>query len=424
MEKIFAIKGMNDILPSESNNWLYLEEIIRKWVNDYGYSNIRTPILENTKLFNRSIGEVTDIVEKEMYSFIDVLNQDELTLRPEGTASVVRAIIEHNLLYNTNLKLWYMGPMFRHERPQKGRYRQFHQIGIEAFGFKDPAIDAEIVLMQCDLFKRLNIKNMELQINCLGDAEERNNYKRKLIEYFEKNIDILDINAKQRMYTNPLRILDSKNLELKELIENAPKLIDYLNKDSINHYELWKSYLKALKINFKENTTLVRGLDYYNLSVFEFINYDLSQNGLTVSAGGRFDKLLSNLGGKENYAIGFAIGVERLLLLLSIIESLPKEYNKNNDIYLISLDSKFNKETIILANELRNNSLKVTQSFENISLKAQLKKANLNNYKIVIIIGENEILNNSVMVKLMFNNEQHNIKQNELVTFLQKHLIG
>lgn len=424
MEKIFAIKGMNDILPSESNNWLYLEKIIREWVNDYGYSNIRTPILENTKLFNRSIGEVTDIVEKEMYSFVDTLNQDELTLRPEGTASVVRAIIEHNLLYNNNLKLWYMGEMFRHERPQRGRYRQFHQVGVEAFGFKDPAIDAEIVLMQYDLFKRLNINNIELQINCLGNTIERNIYKKKLIEYLEKNKELLDDIAKQRLYSNPLRILDSKNVELKPLIENAPKLIDSLNKESIDHYELWKSYLNALKINFKENHTLVRGIDYYNLSVFEIINYDLSTNGLAISAGGRFDSLISTLGGKENYAVGFAIGIERLLLLLNILNVLPKEYNQNNDIYIINLDNKFAKETLLIAHDLRKNNFQVIQSFENISLKAQLKKANLNKYKIVIIIGENEILNNSVMVKLMLNGEQHIVKQNELVTFLQKHLIG
>lgn len=282
-QKIQAIRGMNDVLPADSHQWEYFENILRGWLADYGYQNIRTPIVEETRLFVRSIGEVTDIVEKEMYSFTDSLNGDSLTLRPEGTAGTLRAVVEHNLLYNATQRLWYMGPMFRHERPQKGRYRQFHQIGIEALGFAGPDIDAEIILMTADLWKRLGLADsVELQLNTLGNKDERAAHREALIAYLERHHDMLDEDGKRRLYSNPLRVLDTKNPALQEICNAAPRLTDYLGDESRAHYEGWKAMIDGLGIRYVENPRLVRGLDYYNQSVFEWVTTELGAAGYGV----------------------------------------------------------------------------------------------------------------------------------------------
>lgn len=418
--KLTAVKGMNDILPNESYNWLWLENIIREWLKSYGYENIRTPIVEDTRLFIRSIGEVTDIVEKEMYTFNDALNGDSLTLRPEGTAGTLRAVTEHSLLYNTTQKLWYIGQMFRHERPQKGRYRQFHQLGVEALGFANPDIDSEVIVMQHDLWNRLGIKDLELQINCLGNKEERAKHKEALIKYFEQNIDILDNDAKNRLYKNPLRVLDTKNPDMQDLVSHAPKLIEYLGTDSLKHHNGWKANLKALGINFIENHQLVRGLDYYNLSVFEWVTNKLGSQG-TVSAGGRYDPLVAELSGKENYAIGFALGMERLLLLLAEYKLLPAK--PSVDIYIASVGGDVTIYAMRLANTLRANGFTVVQNFVNISFKAQLKKADNLFAAITLIIGENEVKNNQVMVKFMQQQRQELVDVKNILEFIKSTIL-
>ncbi|MEK7771533.1 MAG: histidine--tRNA ligase, partial [Pseudomonadota bacterium] len=302
-----AIRGMNDILPDESYRWEYFEQTVHKWLAAYGYRNIRTPIVEQTDLFIRSIGEVTDIVEKEMYTFIDHLNNDSLTLRPEGTASCVRAVIEHNLLYAGPQRLYYAGPMFRHERPQKGRYRQFHQVGVEALGYVGPDIDAELIVMCSRLWDLLGISGLRLEIGTLGNAESRALHRTRLIKYFEQHRDNLDEDSLRRLHTNPLRILDSKNPRMQGLIDNAPKLIDDLDEESCIHFESLQHILREQGINFEINLRLVRGLDYYNRSVFEWITDKLGAQG-TVCAGGRYDGLMEQVGGKSAPACGFAMG--------------------------------------------------------------------------------------------------------------------
>lgn len=415
MQKITAIKGMNDILPDVSHKWLWLELKLQSWLNSYGYSNIRTPIVENTGLFVRSIGEVTDIVEKEMYTFTDNLNGDSLTLRPEGTAGILRAVIEHNLLYNTTQKLWYTGPMFRHERPQKGRYRQFHQLGVEALGFAGADIDAEIILMQHDLWQRLGIINLQLQINCLGSVEERTEHKKNLINYFEKYKDILDSDASRRLYSNPLRILDTKNPAMQDMVNNAPKLIEYLGDSSLTHYTNWKNLLDSSGIKYIENHRLVRGLDYYNLSVFEWISSDLGAQA-TVCAGGRYDPLVEQLGGGNNYAIGFAIGIERLLLILESLNKLPQK--AGYDIFIANIGEAATSYSFTIAMDLRAHGYSVIQNFGNNSLKSQFKKADHLNAKYTIVIGENEINSQQIMVKSMTDGKQFNIAHDELVQWL------
>ncbi|MCX8515107.1 MAG: histidine--tRNA ligase [Burkholderiales bacterium] len=416
MEKINAIKGMNDILPSETYIWSYLEQKIKLWVQSYGYENIRMPIVENTKLFTRSIGEVTDIVEKEMYTFIDKLNNDSLTLRPEGTAGCIRAVTQNQLLYNTTQKLWYMGPMFRHERPQKGRYRQFHQLGVEALGFKGPEIDAEIVLMQAQLWQILGLKNIQLQINCLGEADERVKHKQELIAYFEKYKDLLDEDCLNRLYKNPLRILDSKNPQLQQLINEAPQLINYLGKQSQQHYNGWKQYLQQLGINFAENSRLVRGLDYYNLSVFEWVSFNLGAQG-TISGGGRYDPLIKQLSGKDNYAIGFGMGMERLILEIQAQNQTPNpDYP---DVFIANFGEATQAMSFNAAQQLRDRGYNVIQNLSDGSLKSQLKRANSMNCRITLIIGETEVLNNQIVVKFMDSQEQQVINFDELVNHIK-----
>jgi len=411
MQKITAVKGMNDILPDISDKWLWLENQLQSWLNSYGYSNIRTPIVENTNLFVRSIGEVTDIVEKEMYSFTDSLNGDSLSLRPEGTAGTLRAVIEHNMLYNATQKLWYIGQMFRHERPQRGRYRQFHQLGVEALGFAGSDIDAEIILMQQDLWRILGIVNLELQINCLGNLDERAKHKEALIAYFEKHKDLLDADASKRLYSNPLRILDTKNPALQEMVNGAPKLTEYLGEDSIAHYTNWKRMLDSLNIKYTQNHRLVRGLDYYNLSVFEWISSDLGAQS-TVCAGGRYDPLIKQLGGGDNYAIGFAIGLERLLLVLESLNKLPD--NKACDIFIANMGDDTAIYSFEIARELRECGYSVVQNFGNSSFKSQFKKADNIKARFTLVIGENEIKNQQVMVKSMADGKQSSIARNEL----------
>ncbi len=359
---------------------------------------MRTPILESTQLFTRSIGEVTDIVEKEMYSFVDSLNGDKLTLRPEGTAGIIRAVVEHSLLYNATQKLWYIGPMFRHERPQKGRYRQFHQLGVEALGFAGPDIDCEIILMLSHRWQILGLGGVELHINCLGNKEERLAHRQALISYFEQYQEILDEEAKRRLYSNPLRILDTKNPAMQELVTAAPRLIDYLGDESLSHYNGWKAGLDALNISYIENPRLVRGLDYYNLSVFEWVSSDLGSQS-TVCGGGRYDPLLAELGAKDNYAIGFAIGLERLLLSLEAQNKLPAK--PASDIYIVSDGDGTTALGFRLAAQLREHGFSVIQNFGGGSFKAQFKRADNSGSALTLVIGENEVKQQQVVVKSM-----------------------
>ena len=415
--KINSVKGMNDILPEDSHAWLWLEEQLRKWLFSYGYENIRTPIVEDTKLFTRSIGDATDIVEKEMYTFTDKLNDDSLTLRPEGTAGSLRSVIQHELLYNKTQKLWSIGPMFRHERPQKGRYRQFHQLGVEALGFKGPDIDSEIILMLRDLWQHLGVQNLQLHINCLGNLEERMVHRASLIKYFEQNINLLDEDATRRLYKNPLRILDTKNPAMQELVTKAPMLIDYLAIESLEHYTLWKTYLTNLGVEFIENPRLVRGLDYYNLSVFEWVSTNLGAQG-TVAAGGRYDPLVKELSGKDNYAIGFAIGLERILLELEALNIVPNRVFP--DVFIATLGPEAQALAFKIAGILRGESLSVVQNFGVNSFKSQLKKADGLKCKFTVIIGETEVSNNQVMVKLMDRQTQESVAIENLVNFLRE----
>ena len=411
--KYQSIKGMKDVLPSESPKWIFFEKIIVDWMRKYGYEQIRTPILENTNLFIRSIGEATDIVEKEMYSFVDSLNKDALTLRPEGTVACLRACLENNLLYNSTQRLWYMGPMFRHEKPQKGRYRQFTQVGVEALGLEGPDIDAEMISMTKELWDQFGFKNIELQVNTLGTIVERSNYRSVLIKYLEDNIDVLDEDGRRRLYSNPLRVLDSKNESMQDVCNNAPKLIEFLGKNSLSHYQKWLNILEKLNISYVENTRLVRGLDYYNNSVFEWVSYD-SGSPLTFCAGGRYNGLIEELGGEPKPGIGFAMGVERVLDMLD-----TKIIPKNSDlIYIIHLGEKATECGLLVSQKLRYAGFNVKQDFEHTSIKSQLKRADKQNARFCIIIGENEILLNKVKVKDMHSRNESIIDLDKLVDFL------
>lgn len=411
--KYQSIKGMKDVLPSESPKWIFFEKIIVDWMRKYGYEQIRTPILENTNLFIRSIGEATDIVEKEMYSFVDSLNKDALTLRPEGTVACLRACLENNLLYNSTQRLWYMGPMFRHEKPQKGRYRQFTQVGVEALGLEGPDIDAEMISMTKELWDQFGFKNIELQVNTLGTIVERFNYRSVLIKYLEDNIDVLDEDGRRRLYSNPLRVLDSKNESMQNVCNNAPKLIEFLGKNSLSHYQKWLNILEKLNISYVENTRLVRGLDYYNNSVFEWVSYD-NGSPLTFCAGGRYNGLIEELGGEPKPGIGFAMGVERVLDMLDT-KIIPKT---SDLIYIIHLGEKATECGLLVSQKLRYAGFNVKQDFEHTSIKSQLKRADKQNARFCIIIGENEILLNKVKVKDMHSRNESIIDLDKLVDFL------
>ncbi|MDR3428564.1 histidine--tRNA ligase [Silvimonas sp.] len=395
---IQGVKGMNDVLPQESAAWLHFEAVSRAWLAAYGYRQIRTPIVESTPLYVRGVGEHTDIVEKEMYSFEDSLNGEKLTLRPEGTAGCVRACIEHGLLYNQTQRLWYTGPMFRHERPQKGRYRQFHQLGVEAFGFTGPDVDAELIVMLADLWARLDLKGLELEINTLGEVAERAAHRADLVAYLEKYQDILDEDGKRRLYTNPLRVLDTKNPALQEMAENAPKLVDYLGEQSRQHFEGLKALLDDAGIAYRINPRLVRGLDYYNLTVFEWISTDLGSQG-TVAGGGRYDGLVEQLGGKPCTGVGFGMGIERILLALEAQQvALPEP---EPDVYLVHAGEQASRQAFGLAIKLRAEGLNVVLHGGGGSFKSQFKKADGSNARYAVVIGDEEAANNVANLKTL-----------------------
>lgn len=391
-----AVRGMNDILPDEAGLWLWFEDIVREWLESYGYRNIRMPLLEPTALFKRAIGEVTDIVEKEMYSFTDELNGDELTLRPEGTASCVRAVLQHNLLYNAPQRLYYTGPMFRHERPQKGRYRQFHQVGVEALGFAGPDIDAEMILMCARLWRKLGIRDVTLQINTLGDTAARQRHRDKLIAYFGQHREALDEDAMRRLHSNPLRILDSKNPAMQPLIEAAPMLTDELDDEALEHFAAVQAILKRHDIAFEINMRLVRGLDYYNRTVFEWVTKRLGAQG-TICAGGRFDGLIGQVGGKPQPACGFAMGIERLLALLQEdgMENPPAPL----DVYLVHQGGLAERLANVVAEQLRDAGLRVLMHCGGGSFKSQMKKADGSSAVCAVIIGDDEAAANKAALK-------------------------
>ena len=394
--KIQAIRGMNDLLPADSDLWSSLDDTISNLLISYGYKYCRTPIVESTETFSRAIGEVTDIVEKEMYTWEDN-NGNSLTLRPEGTASVVRMMIEHNLPREGIQKVFYNGPMFRHERPQKGRYRQFHQVGAEVFGASDAKVDAELISITDSLWKSLEI-NARLEINSLGSKESRSSYRKILTDFFNKNISQLDEDSLRRLKTNPLRILDSKNKDLELLISNAPKMIDHLDEESQEHFTILKNYLDSLDIPYEVNPKLVRGLDYYNQTVFEWISNDLGSQG-TICGGGRYDGLVEKMGGNPTPAIGFAMGLERIALLIQ--DKNTQLVNKRCQLYFVALGDKAQIESMKL-------SKKILQALPNItlsndvsmgSLKSQMKKADKSNADFALILGEEELSNNQLSIK-------------------------
>ncbi len=378
---------MNDILPEHADLWTFFEDTVEDWLRSYGYRCIRMPIVEQTALFKRAIGEVTDIVEKEMYTFVDALNGDSLTLRPEGTASCVRAAIQHNLLYNAPQRLYYTGPMFRHERPQKGRYRQFHQIGVESLGYAGPDMDAEHIIMTARLWKRLGLSDIELQINTLGSSADRVRHRARLVQYLEQHADILDEDSRRRLRTNPLRVLDSKNPALQELIEAAPKLLDDLDEASLKHFEELQVMLRDAGIEYRINPRLVRGLDYYNFTVFEWVTTQLGAQG-TVCAGGRYDGLIEQIGGKPAPACGFAMGVERLLALLEECAFQPPRVAP--DVYLVHQGEAANKFAMVAAERLRDQGLHVLLHCGGGSFKSQMKKADASGARYALIVGDDE----------------------------------
>jgi len=420
-----AIRGMNDILPADAERWEAFEELVRDWLTAYGYRPIRMPLVEPTPLFARAIGDVTDIVEKEMYSFEDRLNGEQLTLRPEGTASCVRAVLQHNLLYDGPKRLWYMGPMFRHERPQKGRYRQFHQVGIEALGLPGPDIDAEQIIMCARLWDDLGLNSdgsIKLEINSLGQPEERAQHRNALIAYLEQRADQLDEEAKRRLHTNPLRILDTKNPAMQGLVEGAPKLIDYLGADSLRHFEGVQQLLKDVAIPYRINPRLVRGLDYYNLTVFEWVTDALGAQG-TVCAGGRYDGLVAQLGGKPAPACGFAMGIERLMALIEAKEGFIEPLAP--DVYVVHAGEAAQRLAFRAAEMLRDTGCAVMTHMGGGSFKSQFKRADASGAQLAIIIGDDEAAANAVTLKpLRAATEQQRVPLEELADRVGDWLYG
>lgn len=416
--KIQSIRGMHDILPQQSPLWQFFEATVKDLLKSYAYSEIRMPVVESTDLFCRSIGEVTDIVEKEMYTFSD-RNGDSLTLRPEGTASCVRSCIQHGLLHNQQQHLWYIGPMFRHERPQKGRYRQFHQVGVETFGIDTPDIDAELILISSRLWKLLGLQNIRLELNTLGTSESRNAYRSVLVDYLTKHRDLLDEDSLRRLESNPLRVLDSKNPLMQEMIEAAPKLMDYLDQESKDHFNTLKAILDAAGIEYNINPRLVRGLDYYCKTVFEWVTDDLGSQG-TVCAGGRYDGLVEQLGGKPTAAAGFAMGIERLL---SLLEDAGTELNSAPDVFVIMQGEQAQLKGLALVEMVRDQlpHLVLQTNCGGGSFKSQMKKANKSAAFIALLLGEDEIANETISVKfLREDKEQLIIKQTQLADVLRR----
>ena len=412
---------MNDILPDEAVRWEGLEDILRNWLRSYGYRNIRTPLIEHTGLFRRAIGEATDIVEKEMYSFVDELNGEHLTLRPEATASTVRAAIEHSLTYGSPQRLYYFGPMFRHERPQKGRYRQFHQVGAEALGLAGPDVDAEMILMCARLWEDLGLADhLKLHLNSLGDSSERAAHREALVRYLESNVDRLDADSRRRMHSNPLRVLDSKNPEMQSLIEDAPKLMEFLGESSVAHFRGVQTVLKDAGVSYVVDQRLVRGLDYYNLTVFEWVTDKLGAQG-TVCGGGRYDGLFSQLGGKATAACGWAMGLERLVALL---DETGWESDKSvPDVYLVNQGEGGARFAFRVAEYLRDRGLNVTQHFGGGSFKTQFRRADSSGAPVAVVVGDDEASAGEVVVKpLRENREQVRVALEHLADAVAEHL--
>lgn len=408
---------MHDILPEQTPLWQFFESSIKSILSSYGYSEIRMPVVESTDLFCRSIGEVTDIVEKEMYTFAD-RNGDSLTLRPEGTASCVRACIQHGLLHNQQQRLWYMGPMFRHERPQKGRYRQFHQIGVETFGIDSADIDAELILISARMWQQLGLHNIRLELNTLGSSEARSIYRQVLVDYLSQHKDVLDEDSLRRLQTNPLRVLDSKNPEMQAIIEAAPRLMDYLDDESRQHFAQLKAILDAAGVQYRINPRLVRGLDYYCKTVFEWVTDDLGAQG-TVCAGGRYDGLVEQLGGRATPAAGFALGIERLL---SLLEDAGKTVPPGCDVFVILQGEQAQIKGLALVEKIRNDlsDLVIQTNCGGGSFKSQMKKADKSAASLALIIGEDEIASDSVTIKYLREDKpQKTVSQQNLLNDLQ-----
>ena len=417
--KIQSIRGMNDLLPEQSATWQYLEKTVANVLARYSYSEIRFPVLEQTELFKRSVGEATDIVEKEMYTFAD-RNGDMLSLRPEGTAGCVRACNENGLLHNQIQRLWYTGPMFRHERPQKGRLRQFHQVGVEAFGLDGPDIDAELLMLTARLWKTLKIDHaVTLQINSLGSADDRANYRLALVDYLSARHDQLDEDSQRRLHTNPMRILDSKNANTQALLNDAPSLEDYINSDAKAHFQQLRDKLDAVGIDYQINPRLVRGLDYYSKTVFEWVTTHLGAQG-TVCAGGRYDGLVEQLGGKACPAVGFAMGVERLVLLLDELGVVPDSVGQTVDVYLVAV-GHVDSHTLVLAEKLRTAcpTIRLQTNCGGGSFKSQMKKAGKSGAAVALVLGDDEAANKTVGVKLLRQDKaQETVGQEQLADYL------
>jgi histidyl-tRNA synthetase len=421
LPKLSAVKGMNDILPSESALWEHFEATVRRVMSAYGYQNMRAPVVEPTALFVRGIGEVTDIVEKEMYSFEDKLNGEQLTLRPEFTAGLVRAVNEHNLLYEGPKRVWCHGPVFRHEKPQRGRYRQFHQVDVEAFGMAGPDVDAEVIAMAGRLLRELGLRNIELQINCIGQPEDRKLHRAALIEYLEKHIELLDEDSRRRLYTNPLRVLDSKNPRMQEMLDTAPRLTDYLGEYARNHYDNVQSMLSVLGYTFTLNPKLVRGLDYYNLTVFEFVTTELGSQG-TVCGGGRYDYLIEQLGGKPAPGIGWGLGIERILDLMKTQGVVAADHA--TDIYVVVQSESLRAQAMKLAEELRNAGHSVLLHAGAASMKNQFKKADASGAKIALVVAEEEWAKAQIVVKYLRQDEARGANQEVVaIAELKAHLL-
>jgi histidyl-tRNA synthetase len=416
---IQAIRGMHDVLPEQTPLWQYAEQMIREILGAYGYSEIRLPIVEKTELFKRSIGEVTDIVEKEMYTFDD-RNGDSLTLRPEGTAGCLRACLEHGLLHNQVHRLWYYGPMYRHERPQKGRYRQFFQLGVETYGMSGPDIDAELILIMDRLWKKLGIRDkVRLQLNSLGTITERLVYREALVSYFQEHLDDLDEDSLRRLETNPLRILDTKNPAMQQVVDNAPELMAYLGDESLKHFNALTATLNDLGISYEMNSRLVRGLDYYSKTVFEWVTDELGSQG-TVCAGGRYDSLIEQLGGKPNFAVGFAMGIERLLALIETSDKVS--VTRSVDVYMIRVGEIAEREGLRFSEVIRNEvpRLKLQVNCGGGSFKSQFKKADKSGAEYAIILGDDEVSRGEVGVKSLRNEQgQQMLSRDQTIAFLQ-----
>ena len=419
---IQAIRGMHDVLPDETPLWQYIEGMLREVLSTYGYSEIRLPIVEKTELFKRSIGEVTDIVEKEMYTFED-RNGDSLTLRPEGTAGCLRACLEHGLLHNQVHRLWYYGPMYRHERPQKGRYRQFIQLGVETYGMSGPDIDAELIILMDRLWKKLGIRDkVRLQLNSLGTIEERLVYRAVLVDYFRGHLDQLDEDSLRRLETNPLRILDTKNPAMQTLVANAPELMDYLGAESLAHFNTLTAILDDLGISYEITTRLVRGLDYYSKTVFEWVTDELGSQG-TVCAGGRYDSLVEQLGGKANFAVGFAMGIERLLALIEVSGHVTTP--RPVDVFMIRVGETAEREVLRLAEAIRNEvpGLKLQVNCGGGSFKSQFKKADKSGADFALILGDDEVSRGKLSLKSLRDDQgQQTLSQQQVIAFLQDYM--